>query len=215
MSLREIKALRRLNHKNIWKLKEVIRVNDDLYLVFEFMESFFSKIQHRTEDMPEKDIKITIYQWLNGLEHMHRHGYMHRDLKPENLLSKGDIVKLADFGLAREINSQPPFTDYVSTRWYRAPEILLRSTSYGSEVDIFAMGWIMAELYMLRPLFPGKSETDQIFKLWAVLGSPSESEWPEGMQLASDMSFEFPNFKETPLSTIVRNASDEGIDIMK
>ena len=166
MSLREIKALRKLNHKNIVKLKEVIRVKDDLYFVFEFMEkNVYQKIQHRSEDLPEKDVKIIIYQSLAGLAHMHKHGYFHRDLKPENLLCNGDIVKLGDFGLAREINSDPPYTDYVSTRWYRAPEILLRSTTYGSPIDIFALGAIMAELYMLRPLFPGKSEMDQIYKL--------------------------------------------------
>lgn len=166
MSLREIKALRKLNHKNIVKLKEVIRVKDDLYFVFEFMEkNVYQKIQHRTEDLPEKDVKIIIYQSLAGLAHMHKHGYFHRDLKPENLLCNGDIVKLGDFGLAREIDSDPPYTDYVSTRWYRAPEILLRSTTYGSPIDIFALGAIMAELYMLRPLFPGKSEMDQIYKL--------------------------------------------------
>jgi serine/threonine protein kinase len=166
MSLREIKALRKLNHKNIVKLKEVIRVKDDLYFVFEFMEkNVYQKIQHRSEDLPEKDVKIVIYQSLAGLAHMHKHGYFHRDLKPENLLCNGDIVKLGDFGLAREINSDPPYTDYVSTRWYRAPEILLRSTTYSSPIDIFALGAIMAELYMLRPLFPGKSEMDQIYKL--------------------------------------------------
>jgi protein kinase len=91
---------------------------------------------------------------------MHKHGFFHRDMKPENLLVKTDAVKIADFGLAREIRSRPPFTDYVSTRWYRGPEILLRSTNYNSPVDIFASGAIMAELYMLRPLFPGSNETD-------------------------------------------------------
>ena len=95
-----------------------------------------------------------------GLAYMHKHGFFHRDLKPENLLVKGDSVKIADFGLAREIRSRPPFTDYVSTRWYRAPEILLRSTNYNSPVDMFACGAIMAELYLLRPLFPGNNETD-------------------------------------------------------
>lgn len=141
MSLREIKALRKLNHKNIVKLKEVIRVKDDLYFVFEFMEkNVYQRIQHRTEDLPEKDIKIIMYQSLAGIAHMHKHGFFHRDLKPENLLANGDIVKLGDFGLAREINSAPPYTDYISTRWYRAPEILLRSTNYTSAVDIFAMG---------------------------------------------------------------------------
>jgi serine/threonine protein kinase len=82
-------------------------------------------------------------------------------------------VKLADFGLAREIRSRPPYTDYVSTRWYRAPELLLRATVYNSPIDIFACALIMAELYMLRPLFPGNSEIDQLYKICAVLGSPS------------------------------------------
>ena len=77
---------------------------------------------------------------------MHKHGFFHRDLKPENLLVKGDAVKIADFGLAREIRSKPPFTDYV--------------TNYNSPVDIFACGAMMAEYYMLRPLFPGNNETD-------------------------------------------------------
>jgi serine/threonine protein kinase len=91
---------------------------------------------------------------------MHKHGFFHRDLKPENLLIKGDVCKIADFGLAREIRSRPPFTDYVSTRWYRAPEICLRSTAYNSPVDIFAMGCIMAEMYTGNPLAPGTNEND-------------------------------------------------------
>jgi len=96
---------------------------------------------------------------------MHKNGYFHRDLKPENLLVQSSTLKIADFGLAREINSKPPFTDYVSTRWYRAPEVLLRDTKYGAPIDIFALGAIMAELYTMKPLFPGSSEQDQIFKI--------------------------------------------------
>lgn len=165
MALREIKSLRKLNQKCIVKLKEVIRVNDDLYFVFEYLEqNVYQLIKDRTTDLPEEQVKGIIYQTLEGLAYMHKHGFFHRDLKPENLLATGDIVKIADFGLAREIRSRPPFTDYVSTRWYRAPEILLRSTSYNSPIDIFAVGAIMAELYMLRPLFPGQNETDQIYK---------------------------------------------------
>lgn len=76
------------------------------------------------------------------------------------LINDKEQVKLADFGLAREIRSRPPYTDYVSTRWYRAPELLLRSTTYNSPIDIYALGCIMAELYLLRPLFPGNSEVD-------------------------------------------------------
>lgn len=82
-----------------------------------------------------------------GLSATHKKGFFHRDMKPENLLVSGDIVKIADYGLAREIRSRPPFTDYVSTRWYRGPELVLRSTNYNSPVDIFALGAIMAELY--------------------------------------------------------------------
>ena len=99
-----------------------------------------------------------MFQILQGLAYMHKQGYFHRDMKPENLLCSGDTIKIADFGLAREIRSRPPFTDYVSTRWYRAPEVLLRSPIYSAPIDMFAMGAIMAELYTLRPLFPGSSE---------------------------------------------------------
>lgn len=216
MALREIKSLRKLNHKNIVKLKEVIRVNDDLYFVFEYLDqNVYQLIKDRTTDLPESQVKSIIYQTLEGLAYMHKHGFFHRDLKPENLLASGDIVKIADFGLAREIRSRPPFTDYVSTRWYRAPEILLRSTSYNSPIDIFAMGAIMAELYMLRPLFPGQNETDQIYKTCAVLGSPSKTDWPEGFKLASQIGFSFPKFVSTSLKTIIPNASDEAIDLME
>lgn len=83
-----------------------------------------------------------------------------------------ELIKIADFGLAREVRSRPPYTDYVSTRWYRAPEVLLRSTNYSSPIDIWAIGCIMAELYTLQPLFPGRSEIDQIFRCCSVLGTP-------------------------------------------
>ena len=176
MALREIKSLRKLNHQQIVKLKEVIRVNDDLYFVFEYMEqNIYQLMKERKSGFPEHEIKSIMYQSLLGLAYMHKHGFFHRDMKPENLLVKTDAVKIADFGLAREIRSRPPFTDYVSTRWYRAPEILLRSTNYNSPVDIFACGAIMAELYLLRPLFPGNNETDQIYKTCAVLGSPTQA----------------------------------------
>lgn len=106
---------------------------------------------------------------------MHKHGFFHRDIKPENLLCMGpELIKIADFGLAREIRSRPPYTDYVSTRWYRAPEVLLRSTSYSSPIDVWAIGCIMSELYTLQPLFPGRSEIDQIFRCCSVLGTPDK-----------------------------------------
>jgi serine/threonine protein kinase len=102
---------------------------------------------------------------------MHKHGFFHRDLKPENILvNTQGILKIIDFGLAREIRSRPPYTDYVATRWYRAPEILLKQNNYNSPVDIFALGCIMCELYLNRPMFSGNSEMDQLNKILSTLG---------------------------------------------
>lgn len=112
---------------------------------------------------------------MQGLGFIHRHGFFHRDLKPENILCSGpELVKIADFGLVREIRSRPPYTDYVSTRWYRAPEVLLHSTTYSSPIDLWAVGCIAAEIYTYRPLFPGTTETDQLYKICQILGTPDK-----------------------------------------
>lgn len=117
---------------------------------------------------------------------MHKNGFFHRDLKPENLvIDNNNVVKIIDFGLAREIRSAPPYTDYVATRWYRAPEILLKSSYYNSPTDIFSLGCIMAELYLLTPIFCGNSEIDQIHKICSVIGTPDINSWPEGLKLAA------------------------------
>nr|KAF6506395.1 male germ cell associated kinase [Rousettus aegyptiacus] len=185
MNLREVKSLKKLNHANVIKLKEVIRENDHLYFIFEYM-------------------KENLYQLMKD-----------RDMKPENLLCMGpELVKIADFGLARELRSQPPYTDYVSTRWYRAPEVLLRSSVYSSPIDVWAVGSIMGELYTLRPLFPGTSEVDEIFKICQVLGTPKKSDWPEGYHLASSMNFRFPQCVPINLKTLIPNASNEAIQLM-
>ncbi len=152
------------------KLKEVIRQNDELYFVFEFLDqNIYQLTKDRTKFLPEARIRNIMFQIFQGLAFMHKNGFFHRDMKPENLLvSREGVVKIADFGLAREIRSRPPFTDYVSTRWYRAPEVLLRSLSYNAPIDVWAMGAIMAELYTFRPLFPGASEPDEIYKICSV-----------------------------------------------
>jgi serine/threonine protein kinase len=166
MTLREVKSLRKLNHENIVKLKEVIRTNNDLYFVFEYCEkTLYEVLKEHNNKMDLDDIKSTLYQMLHGLAYIHKNGFFHRDMKLENVLMIDNMVKIADFGLAREIRSKPPYTDYVSTRWYRAPELLLRSTNYNSPVDIFAAGCIFAELLLGRPLFAGTSEGDQLLKV--------------------------------------------------
>jgi len=217
MNLREVKSLKKLNHANVVKLREVIRENDTLYFVFEYMkENLYQLMKDREKLFPESIIRNILFQVLQGLAFMHRHGFFHRDMKPENLLCCGpELVKIADFGLAREIRSRPPYTDYVSTRWYRAPEVLLHSTTYSCPIDIWAVGCIMAELYTFRPLFPGNSEIDQIFKICSILGTPDKKEWYEGHQLAANMNFKFPQFKKTPLSSIINNACGEGISLLE
>lgn len=215
MKLREINSLRKLIHPNIVKLKEVIRENDELHMVFEFMDAnLYEFMKARVKAIPENKVRNIMYQTIQALHHVHKGGYFHRDMKPENLLISGDTVKLADFGLAREIRARPPFTDYVSTRWYRAPEVLLRSCVYNSPVDIWACGGIMAELYTLRPLLPGTSESDQLYKTCSVLGTPNQQNWTEGLKLASQIGFRFPAFVPTRFETLVPQANAEGVSLM-
>lgn len=114
MNLREVKSLRKLNHPNIVKLKEVIRENDELFFVFEYMEyNLYQLIKDNDKPFSEAKVRNWAFQILYALEYMHKHGYFHRDLKPENLLVTNDVIKVADFGLAREVLSCPPYTDYV------------------------------------------------------------------------------------------------------
>lgn len=217
VKLREVQSLKKMNHPTIVKLKEVIRENDELYFVFEFLEkNVYQAIQARKKPFPEDTIKKYLFQILHALKYMHKHGFFHRDMKPENLLmhSNGTIVKLADFGLAREIRSRPPYTEYVSTRWYRAPEVLLRAQNYNSPIDIWAVGAIMAELYTFRPLFPGTSEPDQLYRICTVLGTPTAEAWPEGQTLASGINYTFPTLVKTPLRELVGNASQNALRLM-
>jgi serine/threonine protein kinase len=108
--------------------------------------------------LEEWEIKSITRQVTEALACTHKMGFFHRDIKPENVLISVDLgVKIIDFGIAREIRSMPPFTEYISTRWYRAPEILFRFPTYSAPVDIFALGCLVAEMYLKKPLFQGNS----------------------------------------------------------
>lgn len=220
MKLREIKALKKLYHDNIVLLKEVIRENNQLYLVFEHMEeNLYQLIRSQTLPFQEVTIKQMIKQILSGLNYIHVNGFFHRDIKPENLLcrDRGKLIKIADFGLTRESNSEPPFTDYVSTRWYRAPELLLHSKNYNYTIDMWALGCIMGELYTLQPMFPGRSEIDQIFKICQIIGAPDVFDWEEGQRLASLIQFNFPNIVPLKMDDLLMdsNCSSDGLMIIK
>ena len=184
-------------------------------------------------------------QIVQGLHHIHVWGYFHRDIKPENILvtttghhsypnlspiappdapPEQDVkvlVKLADFGLACETQSKPPYTEYVSVRWYRAPEVLLRSRDYSSPIDMWALGTIVAELVTLRPLFPGKNEADQLDLITQFLGDPCETydsgrrgksigggRWDDGVKMASNnLGFTFQKVSWHPLAISRRSHS--------
>ena len=123
-------------------------------------------------------IKDIMWQILSGVDFLHSHRIVHRDLKPQNILvSREGSVKLADFGLARIYDFSSLLTTVVVTLWYRSPEILL-GTTYATPVDLWSCGCILAELFLRRPLFPGQYEVDQLGKIFGVLGTPSEAEWP-------------------------------------
>ena len=175
-TLREVKLLRMLQHKNIVSLKEAFRRKLKLYLVFEYVEkNLLEVLEEQPQGLPPDIVKMYIYQLCLAIDWCHSHDVIHRDIKPENLLinARGHELKLCDFGFARVMGSAAEsneLTDYVATRWYRAPELLL-SDRYSKEVDIWAIGCIMGELTDGEPLFPGESEIDQLFEIQKILGA--------------------------------------------
>ncbi|XP_032338591.1 MAPK/MAK/MRK overlapping kinase isoform X5 [Camelus ferus] len=178
-NLREIQALRRLNpHPNILTLHEVLfdRKSGSLALICELMDmNIYELIQGRRHPLSEKKIAHYMYQLCTSLDHMHRNGIFHRDVKPENILIKQDVLKLGDFGSCRSVYSKQPYTEYISTRWYRAPECLLTDGFYTYKMDMWSAGCVLYEVASLQPLFPGANELDQISRIHDIIGTPTEN----------------------------------------
>ena len=206
--------------ENIIKLKQIIFIKKTgtLNLIFEYMETDLLELMKSCEPktLKEDQIRDIMHQTLLGLSFMHKYGFFHRDMKPENLLLTSNKLKIADFGLAREIRSVPPYTEYVSTRYYRAPECILKSTNYSSPIDIWALGCIMAEMYLHpQPLFCGSNEKEVLFKICSVLGTPTHDIWNDGIRQANIVGIKFPTCPGTELEKIIPEASSEAIDLMK
>nr|XP_022324640.1 cyclin-dependent kinase-like 5 isoform X5 [Crassostrea virginica] len=172
-TLRELKMLRTLKQENIVELREAFRRKGKLYLVFEYVErNMLELLEEMPNGVPTEKVKSYTYQLCKAIQWCHCQDIIHRDIKPENLLiSKNDTLKLCDFGFARSIHGGlvGVYTDYVATRWYRSPELLLGS-AYGKAVDIWSIGCILGELSDGQPLFPGESEIDQLYVIQKIMG---------------------------------------------
>ena len=188
-ALREIMILKRLKHKNIIPLKEIVtskpkeknKYRGNVYLVFEYMEHDISGLGNLKSNYTIPNIKCIMYQLLEGLQYLHSNNIIHRDIKTANILlnNKGEI-KIGDFGLARIISPslKKKITNRVVTLWYRAPELLFGEDHYGPAIDMWSIGCVFSELLTGTPLFKGKKEMDQVDKIVEKCGTPNEENWP-------------------------------------
>ncbi|KAJ4849691.1 hypothetical protein Tsubulata_006717 [Turnera subulata] len=180
---REILILRRLDHPNVVKLEGLVtsRMSCSLYLVFEYMEHDLAGLAASPAvKFTEPQVKCYVHQLLSGLEHCHNRGVLHRDIKGSNLLIDNEgVLRIADFGLASffDPNHKHPMTSRVVTLWYRPPELLLGATDYGVGVDLWSAGCILAELLAGKPIMPGRTEVEQLHKIYKLCGSPSDEYW--------------------------------------
>lgn len=171
--VRELKVLKKLRHDNIVQLKECFRRKGKLYLVFEYVEkNLLQLLEENPEGLDQNLVKRIIYQICKAIVYIHTNEMLHRDIKPENILVTGEhMVKVCDFGFARSMPQKGGIlTDYVATRWYRSPELLLGCTNYGKEIDYWAIGCIMGEISDGQPMFPGEDELSQLNLIQKVLG---------------------------------------------
>lgn len=245
LELREVVFLRTLPpHQHLVPALDIFLdpFTKKLHICMEYMEGNLYQLMKARDHkcLDNSSVKSILFQIMQGLEHIHAHNFFHRDIKPENILvstsSHQDTtnsfrrysalvtppstpptytVKIADFGLARETHSKLPYTTYVSTRWYRAPEVLLRAGEYSAPVDIWAIGAMAVEIATLKPLFPGGNEVDQVWRVCEIMGSPGNwynkagqrvggGDWREGTRLAGKLGFSFPKMAPHSMDTILQ-----------
>jgi len=223
--LREIKILRHFRHDNVLGLVDILpptgKLQDwkDVYIVSELMDTDLHYIIHSKQPLSDEHFKYFLYQILRGVHAIHSAHVLHRDLKPGNLLvNKNCDLKICDFGLARGVdqNGSQQLTEYVVTRWYRAPELLVENETYGPEIDVWSVGCILAEFLGRKALFPGRDYLMQLRLIIETLGSPT----PEDLSIISNpQAVEYiknlPKKPRVPFSTLYPNASAEAIDLVE
>mmetsp|Transcript_12070 Transcript_12070/g.15656 ORF Transcript_12070/g.15656 Transcript_12070/m.15656 type:complete len:427 (-) Transcript_12070:56-1336(-) len=222
--LREIKLLRHLNHENIISMRDILKPPsldsfEDVYIVSCLMETDLNRIIYSQQKLSNDHIQYFIYQTLRALKYIHSAGVLHRDLKPSNLLLNADCdLKVCDFGLSRGVDDdQAALTEYVVTRWYRAPEIMLSHTMYTYAIDVWSVGCILGELLGRRPMFPGDDYIHQIRIITDKIGTPSDEDLlsfvksTKARKFMKDQGFKPPqDFKRT-----YPNADPAAIDLLQ
>ncbi|KAF0523953.1 mitogen-activated protein kinase spm1 [Gigaspora margarita] len=226
-ALREVKLLQHFKgHKNITCLydMDIINPNDfnEIYLYEELMEADLHAIIRSGQPLTDAHYQSFTYQILCGLKYIHSANVLHRDLKPGNLLVNADCeLKICDFGLARGFSEDPEanagfMTEYVATRWYRAPEIMLSFQSYTKAIDLWSVGCILAELLGGRPIFKGRDYVDQLNQILQTLGTPSEPTLSRiGSQRAQEYIRNLPRMQKRPFAKIFPNANALAIDLLE
>jgi len=203
-AVREISILKQLQHPNIVRLYDVILSDQELNLVFEFVDQDLKKYLDTHGGIDPPTTQSFLWQLLQGIAHCHKNRVLHRDLKPQNILINCDgELKLADFGLARSFGIPVrSFTHEVVTLWYRAPEVLLGSTHYFTAIDLWSVGCIFAEMASGRALFPGKNDKDQLLEIFKILGTPYPEDWVDMVELP-EYRPNLPFFKAQNLAKLI------------
>ncbi|KAL6220609.1 hypothetical protein ACLB2K_008365 [Fragaria x ananassa] len=222
-TLRELKLLRNIQHENVIALKDVMMPThrtsfNDVYFVYELMDTDLHQIIKSSQPLSTDHCKYFLFQLLRGLKYLHSANILHRDLKPGNLLINANCdLKICDFGLARTSRGNDQFmTEYVVTRWYRAPELLLCCDNYGTSIDLWSVGCIFAEILGRKPIFPGTECLNQLKLIINVLGSQQE---PDIMFIDNPKARKFikslPYSRGTHFSRLYPQADPLAIDLLQ
>jgi serine/threonine protein kinase len=220
--VREIKLMRHFEHENLVGIVDLLpptrRDFRDLYIVSELMETDLHRIIHSRQSLSDDHVQYFVYQMLRGLKYMHSANVLHRDLKPSNILVNSNCdLKICDFGLARGVirDGAEPLTEYVVTRWYRAPEIMLACREYTKAVDVWSVGCIMAELLGRKVLFAGRDYMDMLTKILDLLGSQDEEDYAfVTSKRARAWLRKHAGIPRKPLETVFTSANPKALDLL-
>uniref|UniRef100_T1J966 cyclin-dependent kinase n=1 Tax=Strigamia maritima TaxID=126957 RepID=T1J966_STRMM len=219
IALREIRLLKQFKHVNLVNLIEVFRRKKKLHLVFEYCDhTVLNELEKFPKGVPEPLTKRIVWQTLQAVNFCHQHNCIHRDVKPENILiTKEGVIKLCDFGFARILTPGENYTDYVATRWYRAPELLVGDTQYGPPVDVWAIGCVFAELIRGEALWPGKSDVDQLYLIRKTVGDfiPKHMQIFKANEFFVGMTIPEPEIRESLDMKMPKSVDDMAMDILK